>query len=474
MVLEHGTVTSSRRRFNTPKFSCNKSRECSHVASLTQQTLSPISVPKLEISSKFLSQIICSKELDQTRDSSPKVSTASTFYPTVTSSWVQVMVPSLRLTAKTWTSRESPRLWEPLHPFPSPPIQLTSSVVPPRLPSTGATPMTSHQSWEIPVTTNASTTSLSHLVSLSYSLLAVLTTLECGTQRPDKNYWELRFQASSVTAFSSRVMVKPSSLVGTMVRSELSCHNQEDSYMPSTMPTTTVLPLLLEPTTAKKLFLVVWKVKSESGELVDKLKSWRDLSRSTEVESLISRSTSKTLKLSHLHLMALASSGTSSTTPESCACSNQQCSNKSSITQTNPKSWLLVATERSLTGTAMMVKLLECSTDQRLERSTLWLLLRLENISFLAVRTRESNFGITMKVSATSKVLVTLETSLRSKFLQIKRPWSLLEPRELSSCGTCRTKFSSPNMIKICRDNKPERYEGRKNQISQNDMRHYI
>jgi hypothetical protein len=29
-------------------------------------------------------------------------------------------------------------------------------------------------------------------------------------------------------------------------------------------------------------------------------------------------------------------------------------------------------------------------------------------------------------------------------------------------------------MIKICRDNKPERYEGRKNQISQNDMRHYI
>jgi len=40
--------------------------------------------PKPEISSKFLSKEIYSKELDQTKDFSPKVSTALDFCPTVT------------------------------------------------------------------------------------------------------------------------------------------------------------------------------------------------------------------------------------------------------------------------------------------------------------------------------------------------------------------------------------------------------
>jgi hypothetical protein len=55
---------------------------------------------------------------------------------------------------------------------------------------------------------------------------------------------------------------------------------------------------------------VVWREKLESGELENKLRLWRLLSRNTEEELPISRSISKTLKLSVLVMMDHASFGT--------------------------------------------------------------------------------------------------------------------------------------------------------------------
>jgi hypothetical protein len=103
---------------------------------------------------------------------------------------------------------------------------------------------------------------------------------------------------------------------GTMVRSDLSFLNLENFSSPSTMPITTVSPQLPEPTIAKRLSLVVWREKSEFGELVDKPKSWKVPSRNTEEEFQISRLTLKILKLFLPHTMDHASSGILSTTPE--------------------------------------------------------------------------------------------------------------------------------------------------------------
>merc|ERR1712195_173040 len=150
--------------------------------------------------------------------------------------------------------------------------------------------------------------------------------------------------------------------------------------------------------TVKRLTPVVWKVKLEFGEL--------------EV----------ILKLSPLHSMDPALSGISSLTLELCASLNPPCSSKSFTTQMNLKFLPLVATERLLTGTALMVKQLECSMVQRPERLMPLLLPRMENTSFQVDKTRKSNFGITMKESATTTELAILEILPRFKFHLIKEP----------------------------------------------------
>jgi hypothetical protein len=111
-------------------------------------------------------------------------------------------------------------------------------------------------------------------------------------------------------------MVNPFSRDGTMVKSDLSFLNLENFCTPSTTLTITELLLFLEHPTAKRLFLEVWKVKLESGELEDKHKLWKVLSKNTEVEFLISKLTKLILKLFPLPSMDHALSGTSLPTPE--------------------------------------------------------------------------------------------------------------------------------------------------------------
>jgi len=190
-------------------------------------------------------------------------------------------------------------------------------------------------------------------------------------------------------------------------------------------------------------------VKLESGELEDKLKLWKVLLKNTEVEFLTSKLTKVTLKLFPLHTMDPALSGISSPTPELCASSSQLCSSKSSIIQMSLKFLPLVATERLLTGTALMDKLLECLMDPRLEKLMLLLLLKVENTSFPVDKIRESNFGTTMRVSVTTTELAILEILPKSKSHRIKEPWFLSELKEQFSCGTCPRKYLWVNKIKI-------------------------
>ncbi len=106
-------------------------------------------------------------------------------------------------------------------------------------------------------------------------------------------------------------MVNPFFPDGTMVRLDLSFHNLVNSCTPSTTLTTTESLLFQEHPIAKRLFPVVWKVKSESGELEDKPKLWKVLSRNIEVEFQTSKSTNLILKLFLPLTMDPALSGTS-------------------------------------------------------------------------------------------------------------------------------------------------------------------
>ena len=210
-------------------------------------------------------------------------------------------------------------------------------------------------------------------------------------------------------------MVNPFFPAGTTVRSDLSFLNLENFCTLSTMPTITESHLFQEHLIAKRLSLVVWKVKSESGESEGRLRSWKAHSKNTEVEFPISKLTKLIPKLSHLHTMGHASSGISLPTPELCVSLSQLCSSKFFIILMRVKFLLLVATERSLTGTALMDKPLECSMDLRPERLMLLQSLKTENTSLLVDKTRELNFGITMRESNTTTELAILETLPRFK-----------------------------------------------------------
>jgi hypothetical protein len=77
--------------------------------------------------------------------------------------------------------------------------------------------------------------------------------------------------------------------------------------------------------------------------------------------------------------------------------------------------------EKSHTGIVLMAKQLECLMGQKLEKLMQWQLLNLENISFLEVKTKESNCGIMMKESAISKESDIQGILLKFKFHQTKR-----------------------------------------------------
>lgn len=188
MVSEPGIVTLSRRKLNITKFWCNKSRESSHAVSSIQLILLHILEPKLEISSKFLLKKIYSKELDQTKDFSPKVLTVLDFSPTVTFFSDLEMELLQRLVQETSLSERKLKLWELLLLSLWPLTPLTSSVELPKQLSTGATPMISAQNWETLAIMKELMTLLSQAVTLSSSPPALWTTLEFGTPKPDKNF----------------------------------------------------------------------------------------------------------------------------------------------------------------------------------------------------------------------------------------------------------------------------------------------
>ena len=231
--------------------------------------------------------------------------------------------------------------------------------------------------------------------------------------RQDKNSSELRFQASNATPSNSCPMVNQSSQAGMMARSDLSCPSLENSSMPSTMLTTTELHLSCQPTTARGLSQVVWRVKSESGRLAIRPRLWKHLLKNTEEELQTSKLATTTLKLCLLHTMDLASSGILLPTLESSASLSPPCSSKSSSTQTSLSSSPQDPTAKSLTGTASMDRRSACLMALSLENLMHLLSCKKVNISSLVEKIRSSDFGTTMKVSATTLASDTLAASQR-------------------------------------------------------------
>ena len=86
-------------------------------------------------------------------------------------------------------------------------------------------------------------------------------------------------------------------------------HNLENSSMLLMMPIIMVLLLLHPPITVKELCQEVWKVRSESGGLVNKLKLWKLHLKNTEEELLILKLTKQTLKLYQQVMMDLVLCG---------------------------------------------------------------------------------------------------------------------------------------------------------------------
>jgi hypothetical protein len=75
------------------------------------------------------------------------------------------------------------------------------------------------------------------------------------------------------------------------------------------MPIIMVLLLLHPPITVKELCQEVWKVRSEYGELENKLRLWKLLLKSIEEELLILKLTKQTLKQYQQVMMDLVLSG---------------------------------------------------------------------------------------------------------------------------------------------------------------------
>ena len=182
------------------------------------------------------------------------------------------MVPLPKLEVLNWNWSKLLRLWDQSLRFPLQPTEPISSVEPQKQPFIGVTPMILHQSLEIPATMSALMMLFSQQDTLSFSPHAVWTISEFGTQKQDKNCWELRYRALNATVFTSPKMVRVFCQVGMMVRLELSFHKVENCSIISMMHTIMVSPQSTEPMIARRLSQVVWKVKLEFGELEDRRK----------------------------------------------------------------------------------------------------------------------------------------------------------------------------------------------------------
>lgn len=127
----------------------------------------------------------------------------------------------------------------------------------------------------------------SHIYIQKFSQLAPKTILEFGMLKADKNYSVSKCQDLKLSVSTSLTTERVSFQDGMMERSEPSFLNLESSSTTSMMLIIMELLLLLPPATALESSLEVWKEKSESGKLEDKLKLWKLPLKSTEQELTI-------------------------------------------------------------------------------------------------------------------------------------------------------------------------------------------
>ncbi len=180
--------------------------------------------------------------------------------------------------------------------------------------------------------------SLFHLVFLKYLQLLQLTKSEFGMVIIGNSYWEFKYQACSATVYFSCMMESQLFLAGLMGKLELSYLNLANYCMWLMMLIITDAHLWLLHLMVKGLSLVVQRAKLEFGELLNKLKLWKPLLKSTE-DKFGQYKLIKTIpKLSVQVAMDHVLFGTWRTTQEYYAYSNQLLSSKLLWTLKNIKS----------------------------------------------------------------------------------------------------------------------------------------
>lgn len=191
-----------------------------------------------EISSKLISKKPYTRELDQSSDSSVLEFQLSRSFLTEIC-WLELERENwlvFRFRICSWSKKL--RLWEQSHLFRLQETILTSSVELLSLTSIGWTRPHWLLNWETLAITKESTTSLSLIIIVKFSLLLPLTRFVSGMLRTDNSCSEFKYQGYSATALPSCKTENLSFLDGQTAKLELSCLNPASYSMWSTMLTT--------------------------------------------------------------------------------------------------------------------------------------------------------------------------------------------------------------------------------------------